>query len=124
VDGSNRNARREIAPLAGTYFEFVAAGTKLADVEVAVAAARACDLPRLRALCVAVSDPLAWVPLFRCLASVPDGSRTPAIDAGLRRLYGLASELLREQGLGVLRPEDVVLTDSPLEQALSSLCSS
>ncbi len=116
-----RDLQAAIAPLVGAYLDISCAPSAHGMSDVAVAVASACTLPRLRALAAAVRDPLPWRVFFLPLVLLPPGARSAESDAAMRRLGALAAELLRENGLGILRPEDVILGAGPLERAVSSM---
>ncbi len=111
---AERDASREIAPLVSGYFE-LAPGPWGADeqMELALAMARACDLPRLRALGRAVGDPAPWAVILQHLAVIPPEHRSEEVVSVVARFYALSRELLHEQGLEVVRPEDLLRREPP-----------
>lgn len=110
--------------LVPVYYELV---TESASAEVAselsIAAARIADAETLFELCRAVSDPFAWQPFLRHLYAVAPTRRTADSDAARHRLHALAAELLHAQGLGLVRPEDLLARPTPFEEAFCSLAS-
>lgn len=110
----DRIADREIAPLVTAYIE-LAAGPWSPDeqMDIALAATKACDLPRLEALARVVRDPFPWKVLLEHLVVIPREHRTQDVVRWTARLYGLATEMLRKQGLAILRPEDVLRREPP-----------
>lgn len=116
------DARRDVVPLVSAYLEFAAGNLPRSErVAIAIAASGACTPSLLRTLAETVRDPFAWVPFFRCLAEIPVAARTDQSRAAFDRLYALGTALLAEHGLSILRPEDLVLVDGPLERAVSEL---
>lgn len=109
---------RDIAPLVSGYYEVVMSSGGDDRLELAVVASRACDLQRLQALACAVLDPAPWGVFLRVLAAVPPGLRTAAVADAFAHLYAVAIEMLRAQGLGLVRPEDLLRAPSPFELAL------
>lgn len=104
------------------YLEFTAGNLPRSErVAIAIAASGACTPSLLGALTETVRDPFAWVPFFRCLAEIPLAARTDQSRAAFERLHALGTAFLAERGLSILRPEDLVLVDGPLERAISEL---
>lgn len=109
-----RDARREIAPLVSAYLE-LAPGAWSADeqMELALATARACDLPRLEALGRAVGDPAPWAVILQHLAVIPRELRTERVLRTVAHLYDLSTQMLRKQGLTLVKPEDLLRREPP-----------
>lgn len=113
---------RAVLALASAYFELVTESASAGDaIELATSAALMLDERRLPGLCRAVSDPFAWQPFLRQLQNVPLALRTSRIEGAQHRLRAVATELLREQGLGLVRPEDLLARPTPFEEAFASL---
>lgn len=118
------NAVRDPAllALASAYFEIVTESTSaIVAVELAIAAAMMLDTERLPAFCRAVRDPFAWQPFLRHLHAVPPSRRTTRSEDARHRLHAVATELMLQQGLGLVRPEDLLARPTPFEEAFSSL---
>ncbi len=112
---AERDASREIAPLVSAYIE-LAHPPWIPDeqMELALATARACDLPRLRALGRAVGDEAPWIVVLRHLAVIPPEHRSAEVLRTVGAFYSLCLELLREQHLELVRPEDLLHREPPL----------
>ncbi len=111
-----------VLALASTYYEISTGSFRPSERnEVVVAAALASTPERLRGLAVAVRDPFAWVIFLRCLIEIPVAARTPRSDEAYERLYTIGTELLAALNMSLLRPEDLLLIDTVLEQAAYSL---
>lgn len=115
-------ADREIAPLVTAYVE-LAPGPWSPDEQkgVAIAAARACDLPRLEALARAVRDPFPWAVFLDHLLAIAPTERTSDVERCVSRLYRLAEQMLRRQGVSLVRPEDVLRREPPYQTMLREL---
>lgn len=81
-------------------------------------AALGLDRDRLHALAAAVSDAHPWQPFFRVLVAARDAEPAPRLSNATARLYDLASTMLRDLGCEVVRPEDLLLRETPLERAV------
>jgi hypothetical protein len=84
------------------------------DAELAVVAARLMTLEILRAVARDVGDPFPWALFLRRLLALPE---TPDVVAAFTHLYEVAQQMLNEQELQLLRPEDL-LAVGPIERAL------
>lgn len=111
---AERDASREIAFLVSAYVE-LAPGPWSPDeqMELALATARACDLPRLRALGRAVGDPTPWAVILQHFAVIPPERRSHDVLRTVAVFYAKCSEMLREQGLELVRPEDLLRREPP-----------
>lgn len=100
------HASRQAGPLLGAYCELTfAPGFTELEGQIAIAAARASNPKRLRALARATGDAWPWAVFLRRLLVIPETAETR--DA-FERLYYVAEQLLEEQGLGLVRPEDLL----------------
>lgn len=112
---AERDASREITALVSAYVELAPPPWSPDEqMELALATARACDLPRLRALGRAVADAAPWVVILQHLAAIPPEHRSPDVLRTVAAFYSLCVEMLREQGLELLRPEDLLHREPPL----------
>lgn len=107
--------------LVAAYYELVAEFPAEITHELCTLASSIADVDVWFALCRAVRDPFAWQPFLRQLHNVPQVRRTTRSEGARHRLHALAAELLRRQGLGLVRPEDLLARPTPFEEAFTSL---
>jgi hypothetical protein len=108
--------------LASAYYELVTGGAGANDAaELATSAALVLDGDRLRVLCRAVRDPFAWQPFMRQLRAIHHSRRTARTMSAGGRLHALATELLHEQGLALVHPDDLLARPSAFEEGLLAL---
>lgn len=108
--------------LVTAYYELVTeSATAEMARELSIAAAGIANAETLFELGRAVRDPFAWQPFLRHLHAIPTGQRTTRSTSATRSLTDLASELLRHQGLGLVRPEDLLARPTPFEEAFALL---
>lgn len=111
-----------VRAVVSAYFDIVTDAIAPADArELSIAIARTTGVDDLFALGRAVRDPQPWVPFLRHLRSIPPRLHDDRAVEAERHLRTTASEMLRLQGLRLVRPEDLIARPTPFEEALASL---
>jgi hypothetical protein len=111
-----------VIAITSAYVELAAGHVCAADArEICISAGISADVERLFAVGRAVRDAQPWIPFLARLRAIAPKERTTRSGLAEQRLYQAASEMLRLQGLELVRPEDCLARLTQLEEAIAYL---
>lgn len=111
-----------VIAIASAYIELHTGHVDAAEArEICISVGISADVERLFAVGRAVRDAQPWIPFLARLRAIAPKEQTTRSALAEQRLYAAAREMLRVQGLEIVRPEDCLARLTQLEEAIACL---